>query len=173
MPAAVPRNLAPLILPYEGVSPHFAAAPRQCGIRSSVLGKAQIGARLTLAPHSVIRADGHFVRIGDDFHLGEFSTVHIAHDLYPTLIGHRVTVGRNAVIHACTVGDQCVVEDDVVILDGSIIESGIAIEAGSTVFPRSKLTAGRVYSGSPAKLIRDLAPGELSEREARLHVPNS
>jgi len=133
----------------------------------------QIGARSVLAPNTVIRGDGHFVRIGDDFHLGELSTVHIAHEVYPAIIGDGVTVGRNAVVHACTVGDRCVIEDDVVILDGSVIEDGVLIEAGSTVFPRSTLMAGRVYSGSPTKAIRELSSIERSNRELRVQERTS
>jgi carbonic anhydrase/acetyltransferase-like protein (isoleucine patch superfamily) len=170
---ACARFVAPYILPYEGTEPRFATAPRLYGSSVSVLGKVQIGARSTLACSSVIRADGHFVRIGDDFYLGEFSTVHIAHETYPTIIGDGVTVGRNAVVHACTVGSHCVIEDDVVILDGSVVGGGVLIEAGATVFPRSSLMAGRIYSGSPAMPIRDLTPSERSNRESRIQTSST
>ncbi|MGA2792342.1 MAG: gamma carbonic anhydrase family protein [Roseiarcus sp.] len=162
-------SVAPFVLPYEDTEPHFATEPRFCGAGASVLGKVRIGERAAIGPASVIRADGHFVRIGDDFRLGEISTVHIAHEVYPTLIGDRVTVGRNSVVHACTVGEDCVIEDDVVILDGSVVPNRVLIEAGSTVFPRSTLRAGLIYAGSPAKPIRDLTSGERADREARLH----
>jgi len=165
--------VTPYVLPFDAVEPRFATEPRLCGALSSVLGKVQIGARSVLAANTVIRGDGHFVRIGDDFHLGEFSTVHIAPEVYPAIIGDSVTVGRNAVVHACTVGDRCVIEDDVVILDGSVVEDGVLIEAGSTVFPRSTLMAGRVYSGSPAKEIRGLSSIERSSRELRLRESNA
>jgi carbonic anhydrase/acetyltransferase-like protein (isoleucine patch superfamily) len=159
-----------LVLPYEETAPHFATVPSLCGAGCSVLGRVQIGARSALGSGCVIRADGHFVRIGDDFQLGECSTVHIAHEVYPTIIGDRVTVGRDAVVHACTVGSHCVIEDDVVILDGSVIQDNVLIDVGSTVFPRSALIAGRVYAGNPAKPIRDLTRHEFLEREARLRT---
>ena len=169
-PSALPRPVAPFVLPYDGIAPQFETEPQSCGVASSVLGKVNIGARYALAYHSVIRADGHFVRIGADFYLGEFSTVHIAHEAYPTIIGDYVTVGRNAVIHACTVADRCIVEDDVVILDGSVIEPEVLIETGSTVYPRSKLKAGYLYSGSPAKPIRCLTSSERGNRESRMRA---
>jgi gamma-carbonic anhydrase len=168
--AALFPAAAPLVLPYDETQPYFVTPPRLCGVGSSVLGKVTIGSRAALAAGSVIRADGEIVRIGDDFHLGEISTVHIAHKIRPTIIGDRVTVGRNAVVHACVVGDNCVIEDDVVILDGSRIEDGVLIESGSTVFPRSTLLTGLIYGGSPAKPIRDLTSDERIEREARLHA---
>jgi carbonic anhydrase/acetyltransferase-like protein (isoleucine patch superfamily) len=111
-----------------------------------------------------VRADGHFVDIGDEFWLGEHSTVHIAHELYPCIIGDRVTVGSNACVHACTVGNDCVVEDNAVILDGSVIQDGVVLQAGSVVFPRSHLEAGCLYAGVPAKLIRQVSPDEVKTR---------
>lgn len=156
----------PFILSFEGISPVFGGELRFCGEGASVLGKVAIGARTSLGPGSVLRADGHHVRVGDDFQIGENSTVHIAHGIYPTIIGDRVSVGRNAVVHACTVGSDCVVEDDVVILDGSVVEDNVLIEAGSTIYPRSSLKSGFVYGGSPAVQIRELTKQEHSERSA-------
>lgn len=161
-------GLTPFILPFDCIAPMFGGELRFCGEGASVLGKVMIGLRATLGPGSVIRADGHHVRIGDDFLIGENSTVHIAHDIYPAIIGDRVSVGRNAVVHACTVRSDCVIEDDVVVLDGSVVEDRVLIEAGSTIYPRSSLKSGFVYGGSPAAQIRELTSQEHSERSAKL-----
>jgi gamma-carbonic anhydrase len=158
----------PLVLPYETTQPYFASEPHFVGDGPSVLGRVTIGSRAVLGHRAVIRGDGHFIRIGDDFFLGDISTVHIAHEIYPATVGHRVAVGRNAVVHACIVGDDCLIEDDVVILDGSNIESRVLIQAGSTVFPRSVLSANSVYAGSPAKLLRTLTATEYAECNTRI-----
>lgn len=154
----------PYILPYGGVQPSFASTPRLVGAGASVLGRAQIGARASLGPLSVIRADGHFVKIGDDFSLGQNSTVHIAHEIYPAIIGDRVAVARNAVVHACTLGNDCVIEDHAVVLDGSVVEDNVVIERDSVVYPRSTLKSGFIYAGSPAKPV---APLTVDDRERR------
>ena len=151
-------------LPFAAVVPAIAGAPRAIGEGAAVLGRATLGARASLGARSVIRADGHFVRAGDDFSLGERSTVHIAHDLYPAVIGDRVTVGANAVVHACTLGSDIVVEDNVVVLDGSEVADNVIIEANSIVFPRAKLESGKLYAGMPAKPVRELEPGEVEAR---------
>jgi carbonic anhydrase/acetyltransferase-like protein (isoleucine patch superfamily) len=159
----VPRSL-PNILPYDGTAPQFDGEPIMCGPNVSVLGRVQIGAGSTLGRGVVARADGHFVKVGTNFTLGEGSTIHISHEVYPTVVGDGVSVGRNCVVHACIVGDGSVVEDDVVILDGSVVANGVLIEAGSIVFPRSELSAGFVYAGSPAKAVRRTTLMELQER---------
>lgn len=161
----IPSEL--LVLPYEGTEPRFGGAPRCLGPRAAVLGRATIGKGLVLGEGAVIRADGHFVEIGDDFHLGPRATVHIAHAVYPTIIGDRVSVGINAVVHACTVGSDCVIDDNVVVLDGSVLEDGVALAPDSVVFPRSKLEGGFLYAGMPAKPVRPLEAGEVARlREA-------
>jgi gamma-carbonic anhydrase len=167
MPAG-PLTNAPLILPFGGIEPRLGEGVRFLGPGSSVLGKAEIGARTLIAGGSAIRADGHFVRIGEGCYFGEASTVHIAQDMFPAIIGNRVAVGRAAVVHACTIGDCCIIEDNVAVLDGSEVGEGALIEAGSTVFPKSKLAGGFVYAGSPAKPVRALTPEERVEREERV-----
>ena len=159
---------AGLILPFDGIEPRLGDGTRFLGPGASVLGKVEAGPDTLIAGSAAIRADGHFVRIGEGCFFGEASTVHIAQDLYPTIIGDRVTVGRGAVVHACTVGSDCVIEDNVVILDGSVVEDGVLIEAGSTVFPKSKLDGGFVYAGTPAKAVRAVTPQEREERGLRL-----
>ncbi|MDP1702098.1 MAG: gamma carbonic anhydrase family protein [Aestuariivirga sp.] len=154
----------PLQLPYGETWPLLKSSPAYCGTRVSLLGRIEIGHGPWFGPGSVVRADGHFVHIGNDFRIGERSTVHISHNLLPTVIGSRVSVGRDAVVHACIVGDNCVIEDGVIILDGSCVENGVLVEAGSTVYPRSNLKAGLIYSGSPAKPIRELEDQELKLR---------
>jgi carbonic anhydrase/acetyltransferase-like protein (isoleucine patch superfamily) len=70
---------APHILPYSGISPSFGTPPVHAGVASAVLGRVAVGRNAWLGALSVMRADGHFVRVGDDFHLGPRSTLHINH----------------------------------------------------------------------------------------------
>jgi carbonic anhydrase/acetyltransferase-like protein (isoleucine patch superfamily) len=160
------------ILPYGDTTPDLQRPPRFAAPGHAIIGRITCGVDLWMGAGSVIRADGHFVRIGNDLQLGRGATVHIAHDVYPTLIGDHVTAGANAVVHACTVGSGCVIEDECVILDGAELEPAILLEAGSIVFPRTKLEAGWIYSGKPAKAARRLDPGELDARRSLLRSCN-
>lgn len=164
---------APLhVLPYLRELPRIDGAPRAALAGHAVVGRITLGRDAWLGAGSLIRGDGHFVRIGGRLHLGRGSTVHIAHDRYPTLIGDRVAIGANAVIHACTIGDDCAIDDDCVILDGSTVQGGCAFEPGSVVFPRSELRGGFLYGGAPARPLRELQPGELQSRHERIVARN-
>lgn len=148
-------------LAYDDISPHFASTPIHVGAGAAVLGRATLGHAAWLGARSVVRADGHYVRIGDDFRLGARGTVHIAHGYLPTHIGNGVTAGANSVIHACDVADRCHIGRDVVVLDGSRLGAGCALADGSIVFPRSMLEGGWLHEGAPARPVRRLEPGEL------------
>lgn len=152
----------PLSLPYAGIAPQFGCTPVHSGSGAAILGRATVGGDAWFGLRSVVRADGHYVRIGNNFRLGPRSTVHIAHDVLPTEIGSNVTAGANSVIHACAISDHCHIGDNVVILDGSNVAEGCAIANGSIVFPRSTLESGWLYEGMPAKPVRRLRPGELA-----------
>jgi carbonic anhydrase/acetyltransferase-like protein (isoleucine patch superfamily) len=162
---------APLnLLAYRSEQPQLAGAPLHFGAGAAVVGRVTLGAGAWFGPGAVIRADGHYVRAGKSLHLGRRATVHIAHDVYPTLLGDDVTIGEYAVVHACEVGAGCVIEERAVVLDGSVLEPGVVLAADAVVFPRSRLTGGFVYAGRPAKPERPLAEGELAQRRAALRA---
>lgn len=163
----------PLVLPYQNTDPAIQGAWNFARTGSSVLGRVTLGEGASMADYAVVRADGHVVEIGDGFHLGERSTIHIAHALYGTYVGHHVSVGRNAVVHACRVGNDCVIEDSAVILDGAEVGAGSIIGAHSVVFPRTVLEGGQRYEGVPAKPVgaADAAMLEAAHRAVRAAAP--
>lgn len=156
-----------IVLPYRSEFPSFRGAPQFCGPRTAVLGRATLGSGLVLGVRASIRADGDRIRAGEDFCLGPRSTIHIAHETRPTLIGDRVAVGANAVIHACTIADDVAIEDDVVVLDGVEVESQTVIARGSIVFPRTHVEAG-LWAGMPARRVRTAEPGEVAAARRRI-----
>ncbi len=156
------------LLAYASTAPSLAGTPRHAGAGHALIGRVSLGAGIWLAQSAVVRADGNYVRGGADLYLGPRATVHIAHDLYPTLIGECVTIGEYAVAHACEIGDGCVLEERAVVLDGAVLEPGVVLAADAVVFSRARLPGGFVYSGRPAKPERELRAGELQLRRAAL-----
>jgi carbonic anhydrase/acetyltransferase-like protein (isoleucine patch superfamily) len=162
------KNYVSTTAPFNGVSPQIQRPIAFIGQGAVVLGRTTLGRGAWLDDFAVIRADGHFVEIGDDFYLGEHGTVHIAHDIYPTRIGDRVSVGSRAIVHACDVADDCVIEREAIVLDGSKIGSGAILSAGSVVFPRSELDGGWLYAGSPAKPVSRVTREQLETHHLKL-----
>jgi carbonic anhydrase/acetyltransferase-like protein (isoleucine patch superfamily) len=153
--------------PYLEFRPAL-AAPCTIGPGAIVIGRAVAAPGLTLRAFATVRADGEWVRIGANAYFGERATVHIAEDRYATTIGAEVTVGRYALVHACTLGDRVVVGDAATVMDGSTIGAGALIAAGALVPPRKQMPGGFVYAGSPAQPVRRIADGELAAAAAAM-----
>jgi carbonic anhydrase/acetyltransferase-like protein (isoleucine patch superfamily) len=145
------------------LAPPFSLAPG-----AAVIGRAVVGPGLTLQEHATLRADGEWIRIGANAFFGERATVHIADSVLGTTAGGDVTVGRYALVHACTVEDRVVVGDTAVIMDGAHVGAGALIAAGSLVPPRKQLPGGWIYAGNPATPLREIDAAELSAAAAAI-----
>ncbi|HKY85927.1 MAG TPA: gamma carbonic anhydrase family protein [Pseudorhodoplanes sp.] len=156
--------MSPLILPYAGIIPSFATPPAHAGEGSAILGRVTLGRHASIGARTVLRADGHDVKAGDDFFAGARTTLHIAHEVFPCIVGDRVTVGDDCCVHACMLGSNIIVGDRTVILDGAIVGDNVIFEPGSTVFPGKRIDSGHVYAGSPAKMVRPVEAGEVAKR---------
>jgi len=160
----MPAVRHPLILPYAGISPALATPLAHAGEGSAILGRVTLGRHASVGHRTVLRADGHDVKAGDDFHAGARSTLHIAHEVFPCIVGDRVTVGEDACVHACMVGSNVIVGGRTVILDGAVVGDNVIFEPGSTVYPGKRIDGGHVYTGSPAKMVRPVESGEVAKR---------
>lgn len=132
-----------------------------------VIGSVTVGTHASLWPMAVARGDVHAIHIGAGTNIQDGSILHVTADNrfhpggYALSIGDRVTVGHNAVLHACTIEDLVLVGMGAIVLDGAIVESRTMIGAGSLVAPGKVLKSGFLYLGSPARQVRPLNEKEL------------
>ncbi len=104
----------------------------------------------------VIRGDVNFIRIGKNTNIQDNTTIHATFEKYPTIIGDNVTIGHNAVIHACTIEDLVLVGMGSVIMDNAVVKTGSIIAAGAVVTPGTVVEPYSLYAGVPARKIKDL-----------------
>ena len=126
-----------------------------------VIGDVVIGADSSIWFQVVIRGDVNYVRIGARTNVQDSSVIHVTRDRWPTLIGDDVTIGHRAVVHGCKVGNRSLIGIGAVVMDGVEIEDDCLIAAGSLVTPRTRIPAGHLALGQPAKPARELRPDEL------------
>ena len=105
--------------------------------------------------YAVIRGDDAPVVIGEESNIQENCTIHVNHNR-PVYIGNNVTIGHNAVIHGCTIGDRTLIRMGAVILDGVKIGKDCIIGAGSLVTKNTVIPDGSLVMGSPARIKRNL-----------------
>jgi carbonic anhydrase/acetyltransferase-like protein (isoleucine patch superfamily) len=149
-----------IVLPYLAHAPQIGPDVRG-QLSSAVIGRTELGSGCRLGELTLLRADGEDVRIGPDCWFGEASTVHIADQVYPAIVGSHVTVGRYGLVHACTVGDDCVIGEHAAVMDGSVLGAGAVIAAESIVPPGKTLDGFWLYAGVPAKPVERVSAALL------------
>ena len=154
-------------IPYLDFVPSV-AEPSDCAPTAAIVGRTVAGAGLVMRGYATLRADGEWVRVGSNCYFGERATVHIADANLGAAIGSDVTVGRFALVHACTVEDRVVVGDAALVMDGAHVGPGSLITAGSLVPPRKKLAGGWIYDGYPVTPVREIGAAELAEAAAAI-----
>lgn len=126
---------------------------------AKILGDVRLGRDASVFYGSILRADINAIRIGDATNIQDGTIIHLADD-FGVEIGDHCTVGHGAMIHACRVGNECLVGMRATILDGAEIGDQCLIAAGALVTPKTKIPAGSMVMGAPAKVTRALTPEE-------------
>lgn len=129
-------------------------------LQSVIVGDVTVGEDSSIFYYSVLRGDDAPITVGCGTNIQENCTIHASANT-PTIIGDRVTIGHNAVIHACTIGDETLVGMGAVILDGAVIGRRCLIAAGSLVTKNTVIPDGMMVMGSPAKVNRPLTEAEI------------
>ena len=109
--------------------------------------------------NAVLRADGDTIAIGVGSNLQDNVSVHVDSGR-PVVIGENVSVGHNAVVHGCTIGDGSLIGMGAVVLSGAVIGEGCLIAGGAVVLEGTVVPAGSLVAGVPAKVRRELTAEE-------------
>ena len=131
-----------------------------------VIGDVAIGAQSSVWPQCVLRGDVNIIRIGERTNIQDGTIVHVTHDgeFSPggaaTHVGHDVTIGHRAIVHACTIEDRVLIGMGAIIMDRAVVRSDTMLGAGALVPPGKELAAGWLYVGSPARPQRELTNDE-------------
>jgi len=128
---------------------------------ATVIGQATIGARASVWPGAVVRADNEPISVGDESNIQEGAVLHVDAGK-PLVIGRGVTVGHQAMLHGCTVGDGSLIGIQAVVLNGAIIGRNCLVAAGALVTENKVFPDGSLIMGSPAKAVRELSSDALA-----------
>jgi len=126
-----------------------------------VVGDVTLGDYTSIWYNAVLRGDINRIVVGHHTNVQDGAVLHLAHEL-PCLVGNYVTIGHNAMVHACTVGDECLIGMGATVLDGAVIGSQCLIAAGALVIGGTQIPPGSLVMGAPARVVRPLQPEELA-----------
>lgn len=141
---------------------------------SRIIGDVEIGPDVSIWYNCVLRADVNRIVVGARSNIQDGSVVHCdgpgpdpGHgDGFPTIIGADVLIGHLAMVHGCTLEDCAFVGLGAIVMDGCTIGSDAMLAAGAMLTPGKTMPPGQLWTGRPAKYLRDLPERAIAEMRA-------
>ncbi|MEU1970569.1 gamma carbonic anhydrase family protein [Microbacterium sp. NPDC019599] len=124
-----------------------------------IVGAVTLGEGASVWYNAVVRGDSDAITVGEGSNLQDNVAVHVDAG-HPTVIGRNVSVGHNAVVHGCSIGDGSLIGMGSVVLSGAVIGEGCLVAGGAVVLEGSQIPAGSLVAGVPAKVRRELTAEE-------------
>ncbi len=109
--------------------------------------------------NAVLRGDSASIVVGARSNLQDNVSVHVDAG-HGVVIGADVSVGHNAVVHGCEIGDGSLIGMGSVVLSGARIGAGCLIAGGAVVLEGTVVPDGSLVAGVPAKVRRALSDDE-------------
>ncbi|WP_144719820.1 gamma carbonic anhydrase family protein [Agrococcus jejuensis] len=136
-----------------------------------IAGDVRLGERVGVYPGASLRAEEEPIVIGDDSNVQDSCSLHVDAGS-PLTIGQRVSIGHNAVVHGCTIGDDVLVGMHATVMNGAVVGEGSLIAAGALVTQGQVVPPRSLVAGVPAKVRREVTDDELASihRNAAVYV---
>ncbi len=126
---------------------------------ASVIGDVTLMPKTSIWFSCVLRGDAERIQVGKGSNIQDGTVMH-ADPGYPLIVGQNVTIGHNAMLHGCIIGDGSLIGINAVILNGVKIGDNCLIGANSLVTEGTEIPAESLVMGSPAKVRRILTGDE-------------
>ena len=138
---------------------------------ATLIGSVVVGDRVSFWTGSSARGDNETITLGAGSNVQEGAVLH-ADPGFPLVIGERVTVGHQAMLHGCTIGDGTLIGIQAVVMNGAVIGRNCLVGAGAIVTEGKSFPERSLIIGAPAKLARPLRDEEVEglERAAAGYV---
>jgi carbonic anhydrase/acetyltransferase-like protein (isoleucine patch superfamily) len=129
---------------------------------ATLIGDVTLGEAVSVWPGTVIRADNDAIRIGDNTNIQDGAVLHVDPGC-PMSVGANVTVGHQAMLHGCTIGDGTLVGIQAIVLNNAVIGRDSLIAAGAIVTEGKRFPDRSLILGAPAKVHRQLTDADVAE----------
>jgi carbonic anhydrase/acetyltransferase-like protein (isoleucine patch superfamily) len=141
---------------------------------ATITAAVHLAGDVSVWPGAVLRGDNEPIHVGSGSNIQEGAILHTDPG-YPIRVGNNVTVGHQAMLHGCTVGDGSLIGIQAVVLNGAIIGRDCIVAAGAVVTEGKSFADGSLILGAPAKAVRQLEPEQIAalRESARVYVEKS
>jgi carbonic anhydrase/acetyltransferase-like protein (isoleucine patch superfamily) len=129
---------------------------------ATVIGQVTLARDTSIWPQAVLRADNEPIEIGPGSNVQEGAVLHNDPGFVLT-IGAGVTIGHQAMLHGCAVGDGSLIGIQAVVLNGAVIGRNCLVGAGAVVTEGKVFPDNSVILGAPAKVVRQLSDEDAAK----------
>lgn len=132
---------------------------------STLIGSVELAANSSIWPGAVLRADNDTIAIGENSNIQDNAVIHVDGG-YPVLVAANVTVGHQAMLHGCRIGEGSLIGIGTIILNDAQIGKNSIVAAGALVTEGKSFPDNSLIVGTPAKVMRELTDSDTAFLEA-------
>lgn len=139
-----------------------------------VLGQVVLETDTSVWFGATLRGDNEPITVGTRSNVQDGCVFHTDPG-YPLTLGRGVTVGHQAMLHGCTVGDNSLIGIQAIVLNGATIGRNCLIGAGALIPEGKTIPDNSLVIGSPGRVKRELSVEEIKglTRSADHYVDNA
>jgi carbonic anhydrase/acetyltransferase-like protein (isoleucine patch superfamily) len=119
-----------------------------------LIGKVRIKAGASVWFGAVLRGDNEWIEVGERSNVQDNCTLHTDPG-FPLVIGTGCTIGHNAILHGCSIGENTLIGMGAIILNGAQVGSNCIVGAGALISEKKTVPDNSLVMGAPARKIRD------------------
>ncbi|WP_395942532.1 gamma carbonic anhydrase family protein [Brevundimonas sp.] len=128
---------------------------------ASVIGNVILHRNASVWFGAVLRGDNEPITIGQDSNVQDGAVMHT--DMgSPLTLGRGVTIGHQAMLHGCEVGDYSLIGIGAVVLNGVKIGKNCIIGANALLTEGKVIPDNSLVMGQPGKVVRERDPELIS-----------
>jgi carbonic anhydrase/acetyltransferase-like protein (isoleucine patch superfamily) len=147
------------------VSPSISASA-YIAPNASVVGNVVLAENCSVWFGATLRGDNERIAIGAGSNVQDSAVLHTDPG-FPLSVASNVSIGHQAMLHGCSVGEGSLIGIQSVVLNGAVIGKNCLVGAGAIITERKVFADGSLIFGAPAKVIRELT---AEERENILKI---
>ncbi|MCA1038727.1 gamma carbonic anhydrase family protein [Bacillus infantis] len=152
-----------MIYPYKGKMPRISPTAYIADY-ATITGDVEIGDESSIWFNTVIRGDVAPTIIGRKVNVQDNSVLHQSPG-NPLIIEDEATIGHQVILHSCIIRKKALIGMGSIILDNAEIGEGAFIGAGSLVAQGKRIPPNTLAFGRPAKVIRELTEEDIKDME--------
>ncbi|MHA6286958.1 gamma carbonic anhydrase family protein [Maricaulis sp. CAU 1757] len=140
---------------------------------ASVIGRVILQRDASVWYGAVVRGDNDPITIGKASNVQDGAVLHTDEGV-PLTIGEGVTIGHQAMLHGCTVGDYSLIGIGATVLNGARIGRNCIIGAHALVTEGKEIPDNSLVVGSPGRVMKTLEADihDLLQASAEHYVAN-